>query len=122
MVPCPRIRIHCTIRSQKSQPFWQILEIHVVELVGCHNIIKNRQRRIVGIIRTRFSQGIGETKIVSGIGLRSFAEIVNPSCEFLAMRKPNCGHHFLYRKPSGIENVDDLRKWHCGSRQVSFDI
>ncbi|CBI34978.3 unnamed protein product, partial [Vitis vinifera] len=108
------------------QTLGQILEIHVIELVGSHYIVEHRQCRILLVIAASFSQPLCESRVVARIGLGTAAVIVDPAAEFFTMREPNRvgttqRHHFLNREPSHSENRNYLRNGHRGSWKVTFN-
>lgn len=123
----PRITVQPVIGPQQPQPLWQVLEVHVVEFVGSHDVIEHRQRGVFLIIGTSLLQSLSEPRIVLRVVLRITAEVIDPGAKLLAMRKPNCvstaqSHGFLDREPIGREKLDNLRERHRGSGKLAFHI
>lgn len=95
------------IRFEQPETFGDILEIHIVELVRSHDVVKDRDGRIFRVARASLLQRLSESRVIPG------TVPAHQAHELFTMRESDRvssaeSDHFLNGEASGFELANGL--------------
>ncbi|KAF3502832.1 hypothetical protein F2Q69_00039612 [Brassica cretica] len=105
--PGSRVGVQPVIRFEQPETFGDILEIHIVELVRSHDVVKDRDGRIFRVTRASLLQRLRESGVIPG------TVPAHQAHELFTMRESDRvssaeSDHFLNGEASGLELANGL--------------
>lgn len=115
------------VRIEQPQPPGEVLEVHVVEFAGGHDIIKGGHGGVLVIGGTCLLQPLGVAWVQGGVIGLGVAVIVNSVRELTAVGEANCVstrecNHVARREALFGKEGDQIRHGHGGLGQVALYI